>query len=64
MAIFQKLNDEGITVIMVTHEQDIASYARRNVVMRDGLVRTDRAVTQRLIAADEMVKLPRIEADA
>jgi putative ABC transport system ATP-binding protein len=64
MAIFQKLNDGGITVIMVTHEQDIASYARRNVVMRDGLVRTDRAVTQRLIAADEMVKLPRIEADA
>src|SRR3954465_15771797 len=62
MAIFQRLNDDGITVIMVTHEQDIASFARRNVVMRDGLVRTDRAVTQRLIAVDEMVKLPPIEA--
>ena len=48
---------------MVTHEPDIASYARRNVVMRDGLVRTDRAVTQRLIAADEMAKLGSIGSD-
>ena len=64
MAIFQKLNDEGITVVMVTHEADIASFARRNVVMRDGLVRTDRMVTQRLIAADEMAKLPPLETEA
>src|SRR4051812_5668956 len=64
MTIFQRLNDEGITVIMVTHEPDIASYARRNVVMRDGLVRTDRPVTQRLIAAEEMAKLPAVETEA
>src|SRR5947208_1678599 len=38
MAIFQQLNERGITVIMVTHEQDIAAYARRNVIMRDGLI--------------------------
>lgn len=63
MEIFQKLNDHGITVIMVTHEPDIASYARRNVVMRDGLVKTDRAVTHRLIAADEMAKLGSIELE-
>lgn len=63
MEIFQKLNDHGITVIMVTHEPDIASYARRNVVMRDGLVKTDRAVAQRLIAADEMAKLGSIELE-
>ena len=63
MEIFQKLNDRGITVIMVTHEPDIASYARRNVVMRDGLVKTDRAVGQRLIAVDEMTKLGSIEPE-
>ncbi|MGZ5503174.1 MAG: ABC transporter ATP-binding protein, partial [Chthoniobacterales bacterium] len=37
MGIFQELNDRGITIVMVTHEHDIALYARRNVVMRDGL---------------------------
>ena len=63
MEIFQRLNDHGITVIMVTHEPDIASYARRNVVMRDGLVKTDRAVAQRLIAADEIAKLGSIESE-
>jgi putative ABC transport system ATP-binding protein len=47
MAIFQQLNERGITVIMVTHEQDIAAYAKRNVIMRDGLVRHDDLVTLR-----------------
>ena len=47
MAIFQQLNEHGITIIMVTHEQDIAAYAKRNVVMRDGLIREDQLVTQR-----------------
>ena len=64
MGIFQELNNRGITVIMVTHESDIASYARRNVVMRDGVVKTDRAVTQRLIATEEMAKLGSIEPEA
>src|SRR6202030_2534987 len=41
MGIFQQLNERGITIIMVTHEPDIASYARRNVVMRDGVVLKD-----------------------
>src|SRR6187399_1975379 len=45
MGIFQELNDRGITIVMVTHEPDIASYARRNVVMRDGLVRSDQEVS-------------------
>ncbi len=39
MAIFQQLNERGITVIMVTHEPDIAAYAKRNVMMRDGVIR-------------------------
>jgi putative ABC transport system ATP-binding protein len=57
MGIFQELNDRGITIIMVTHEPDIASYARRNIVMRDGLVQYDRAVKQRLSAQEEAQKL-------
>src|SRR5690349_23029878 len=54
MGIFQQLNDRGITIIMVTHEQDIAAYARRNVVMRDGVMLKDFSVEQRLNAALEL----------
>ena len=54
MGIFQQLNERGITIIMVTHEQDIANYAQRNVVMRDGVVLSDKVVTQRLNAAREI----------
>jgi putative ABC transport system ATP-binding protein len=54
MSIFQQLNEQGITIVMVTHERDIAQYARRNVVMRDGIVRDDVAVTQRLDAAEQI----------
>ncbi len=57
MDIFQKLNERGITIVMVTHEADIAAYAKRNIMMRDGVVQTDRPVTRRLIAADEAKKL-------
>ena len=53
MGIFQQLNERGITIIMVTHEQDIAAYARRNVLMRDGLIVNDFDVAQRLDAATE-----------
>jgi putative ABC transport system ATP-binding protein len=54
MAIFQQLNEHGITIIMVTHEQDIAAYAKRNVFMRDGLILDDHVVTQRANAAAEI----------
>src|SRR5580700_5077087 len=57
MGVFQKLNDEGITIVMVTHELDIASYTKRNVIMRDGRIVGDTAVEQRLIAAEELRKL-------
>ena len=57
MGIFQDLNERGITVIMVTHEADIAAFARREVVMRDGLVRNDRSVSQRSVASDEIGNL-------
>ena len=57
MGIFQSLNDKGITIIMVTHEADIASYARRNVVMKDGLVRNDILVQNRLNAVTELERI-------
>jgi putative ABC transport system ATP-binding protein len=57
MGIFQQLNERGITIIMVTHEQDIASYSRRNVLMRDGVVRDDFAVSQRLDAKTELERI-------
>src|SRR4030081_308683 len=61
MGIFQQLNDRGITIIMVTHEADIASYARRNVIMRDGLVLSDAVVARRLDAAIEVQKIAPID---
>jgi putative ABC transport system ATP-binding protein len=54
MGIFQQLNEHGITIIMVTHEQDIAAYAQRNVIMRDGLIVDDHAVSRRLDAATQL----------
>jgi putative ABC transport system ATP-binding protein len=54
MGIFQQLNERGITVIMVTHEQDIAAYAQRNVVMRDGVILDDHAVSERANAAERL----------
>ena len=57
MGIFQSLNEKGMTVIMVTHELDIANYCKRLVVMRDGLIRSDTPVADRLRASDELKKL-------
>jgi putative ABC transport system ATP-binding protein len=57
MGVFQKLNDQGITIVMVTHELDIASYAKRNIIMRDGKVVTDEPVRKRLSAENELRKL-------
>jgi putative ABC transport system ATP-binding protein len=57
MGVFQKLNDAGMTIVMVTHELDIARYAKRNVVMRDGRVVGDTPVARRLNAPEEMRRL-------
>jgi putative ABC transport system ATP-binding protein len=51
MRIFQQMNDQGITVVLVTHEADIARYARRNILFRDGRIIADEAVADRLVAA-------------
>jgi putative ABC transport system ATP-binding protein len=57
MGVFQKLNDEGITIVMVTHELDIASYTKRNIIMRDGLVVNDVLVQNRSLAELELRKV-------
>ena len=64
MGVFQKLNDQGITIVMVTHELDIARFCKRNLIMRDGRVVSDIAVPDRLNAAAEMRRLLAAEAAA
>lgn len=54
MAIFQRLNDEGRTVIIVTHEADIAQHTKRILRFRDGLLESDEPVTDRLTAAPKV----------
>jgi putative ABC transport system ATP-binding protein len=51
MGLFQALNDAGLTILLVTHEHDIAEHARRIVTFKDGLVLSDVPVTQRRLAA-------------
>jgi len=57
MSLFQELNDQGITVIMVTHEPDIARYCRRVVELRDGHVTHDEPVRDRHEAAADLARL-------
>ena len=64
MGLFQALNDGGITVVMVTHELDIASYASRVVVMRDGSVLTDSVNATRRRAEEEIAVLDRAHREA
>jgi putative ABC transport system ATP-binding protein len=57
MGVFQKLNAQGITIMMVTHELDIAHYTKRTVVLRDGLIVSDNPVANRLNAEVELSRL-------
>ena len=57
MGVFQKLNEQGITIVMVTHELDIAHYTKRMIVMRDGKVVSDAPVGDRLNAGAELNRL-------
>ena len=59
MSVFQRLNREsGITIVLVTHEPDIAEFADRVVTVRDGRVVSDRLVPETRDAAEELAKLP------
>jgi len=65
MDILQRLNRErGITVLLITHEHDIAEYATRVVTVRDGRILTDEPVTHRRDAAAELAALPPVETEA
>jgi len=64
MGVFQKLNEQGITIVMVTHELDIAHYCRRNLIMRDGRLVSDVQVENRLVATAEMQKILAAESAA
>jgi putative ABC transport system ATP-binding protein len=57
MGVFQKLNNQGITIIMVTHELDVARFTKRMVVLRDGKIVTDEAVENRSVAEKELQQL-------
>ncbi len=61
MEIFQTLNDKGLTIVLVTHEHDIAQFAKRVLVFRDGRIRKDEAVLNRPRAAEILRSLPTLE---
>ncbi len=64
MEIFQRLNrEQGITLILVTHEPDIAEYAQRVVVFKDGKIKKDYQVEHQRNAAEELKNLPPVEDD-
>ena len=64
MGVFQRLNEQGITLVMVTHELDVANYCKRILVVRDGLVVRDEPVQNRSIASAELAKLHSAESGA
>ena len=54
LSIFQELNDQGITILLITHEHDIAKYAKRNIEVKDGLILNDYLVEERKLAVDDL----------
>jgi putative ABC transport system ATP-binding protein len=64
MEIFQRLNrEQGITLILVTHEHDISEYAQRVVVFKDGKIKKDYLIDNQRDAAEELKNLPAVEED-
>jgi len=61
MEIFQKLNASGLTIILVTHEPDIARFTQRQIVFRDGHIRRDDPVSSPLSAGEVLKTMPTIE---
>jgi putative ABC transport system ATP-binding protein len=64
MGLFQELNESGITIVMVTHELDVAAYCKRIIVMRDGRVLTDEPNRNRREADYELATLDQTEREA
>jgi putative ABC transport system ATP-binding protein len=61
MEIFQRLNDQGLTIVLVTHELDVAHFAKRTLIFRDGKIRKDEPVVNRPIASEVLKTLPTLE---
>ncbi len=61
MEIFQKLNAEGLTIILVTHEPDIAQFSKREIVFRDGQIKRDDVVQVPHVASQVLKTMPTIE---
>jgi putative ABC transport system ATP-binding protein len=64
MALFQELNEQGITIVLVTHEPEVAIYTKRIVEVRDGRIRRDEPVKNRRFAADDLARLDDEERSA
>ena len=57
MELFQRLNDQGSTIGFVTHEDDIAQFSKRTVVLKDGHIISDKEITDRLNAKEQLTQL-------
>ena len=61
MELFQRLNADGLTIILVTHETDIAQFAKREIVFRDGQIRRDEIVSNPQVASEVLKTMPTIK---
>jgi len=61
MEVFQKLNDDGLTIVLVTHESDVAQFARRTIHFQDGRIRRDEPVLNRPVASEVLMNMPLLE---
>jgi putative ABC transport system ATP-binding protein len=61
MEVFQKLNDQGLTIVLVTHEPDVAEFAKRTIHFRDGMIRRDEPVLNRPVASEVLKHMPVLE---
>jgi putative ABC transport system ATP-binding protein len=61
MGIFQELNNNGITILIVTHEPDIAQFAKRQIVFRDGKIRSDKSTPHPRIASEALKEMPVVD---
>jgi putative ABC transport system ATP-binding protein len=61
MSIFQELNEQGITIVFVTHEPDIAAFSKRTIVLKDGHILKDYKNKSVQSAVEQLAKSPKEE---